>query len=144
MLPKQLQDESLGFVKLKSKSKIPFEKEWQRNPYKYAEISVWAAAGNNYGVMGGVGNLVIIDTDETELSAFVFKQLPETFTVKTLKGFHFYYVVPVVEKKIVLSKDGKHFGEIISHRSQVVGPNCRHPSGILYTVERDSPIHKFS
>lgn len=144
MLPKQLQNDSFGFVKLKPNSKIPFEKEWQRNPYTHTEITNWIVKGNNYGVMGGIGNLVIIDSDDATLSDLIYKELPETFTVKTSKGNHFYYIVPIVDKKIILTKDGLHFGEIISHGSQVVGPNCKHPSGIVYTVERDLPIHQFS
>jgi len=52
--------------------------------------------------------------------------------------------VPGVEKKIVLTKDGVHYGEIISVGSQVVGPNCMHPSGVIYAIERDLPIHQFS
>lgn len=144
MLPKQLQSETLGFIKLKHNSKVPFEKEWQRNPYKYTEITPWINKGNNYGVMGGIGNLVVVDSDDEELSKLLFKELPDTFTVKTSKGYHFYYIVPIIEKKIILARDGKHFGEIISHGSQIVGPNCMHPSGIRYLVERDLPIHKFS
>lgn len=144
MLPKQLQNDLFGFVKLGKKSKIPFEKAWPKKPYSYIDIQKWISKGNNYGVMGGRGNLVIVDSDDATLSDLIYKELPETFTVKTSKGNHFYYIVPIVDKKIILTKDGLHFGEIISHGSQVVGPNCKHPSGIVYTVERDLPIHQFS
>ena len=32
-IPRQLQKEGFGFVKLPPKSKDPFETEWQKNPY---------------------------------------------------------------------------------------------------------------
>jgi hypothetical protein len=140
MLPKQLQNDAFGFVRLKPNTKIPFEKEWQKKPYNYIQIQEWINEDNNYGVIGGIGGLIIIDADTEELYKRVFDVLPKTFTVKTSKGFHFYYLASDVTRKYILSKNGIHFGEIISTGSQAVGPNCQHPSGIIYTVERDFPI----
>lgn len=140
MLPEQLRNDEFGFVKLKPNTKVPFEKDWPTKPYNHGEIQNWLAAGNNYGVLGSIGGLIIIDADTEELYNRVFEVLPKTFTVKTSKGFHFYYIAHDVVRKYVLAKAGKHFGEIISTGSQAVGPNCKHPSGVIYTVERDIPI----
>ena len=41
IIPKQLQKTNFGFVKLRKKSKIPIEKDWQNNPYAYKEIQSW-------------------------------------------------------------------------------------------------------
>ena len=55
-MPHQLQKEGFGFVKLKPRTKIPFEKDWQNHPYSYEEIKSWVEQGGNYGVQGGFGN----------------------------------------------------------------------------------------
>jgi hypothetical protein len=45
----------------------------------------------------------------------------------------------------VLSKDGEHFGEIISSGSQVVGAGSIHPdTGTPYVVDRDVEITEIS
>ena len=62
-IPRQLQKEGFGFVKLKPKSKVPLEKEWQNKPYNIQEINEWFKHGNNYGIMGGYGGLIVIDAD---------------------------------------------------------------------------------
>jgi hypothetical protein len=144
MLPKQLQNDAFGFVKLKPKSKIPFQKEWQKKPYNYIEIQDWINAGNNYGIIGGIGGLIIIDTDDAELANMLFEELPKTFTVKASKGYHFYFIAQEKISNYNLTKDGKHYGEIRANGLQTVGPNCIHPSGIKYVIERDIPIHILS
>jgi hypothetical protein len=53
--------------------------------------------------------------------------MPDTFTVRTPKqGHHYYFICKDINNKIVLSKDGEHFGEIISSGSQVVGAGSIH------------------
>ena len=144
-IPIQLHNQTFGFVKLKGKSKIPFEKEWQNNPCSLQTILTHISKGNNYGVLGGLGNLIIIDADTEVLSSIVKEQFPQTFTVKTNKGFHFYYLCEGIDKKIVLQQDKTHFGEIISGGSQVVGPNSIHPeTGKTYQVFNDLEIAKIN
>jgi hypothetical protein len=93
-LPKQLQSDCFGFVKLSGKTKKPFEKEWQNKPYTYEGIQSWIEKGHNYGVLGGHGDLVVIDADTNEIDKVVKDELPPTFTVRTpLKGHHYYYIV---------------------------------------------------
>ena len=65
-IPQQLQKKSIGFSRLRPKNKIPFERGWQNRPYSYTEIQSWVNTGNNYGVLGGYGNLIIIDADSCE------------------------------------------------------------------------------
>ena len=149
-IPDQLQKDGFGFVRLKPRTKIPFEQDWQNKPYSFIEIQAWADQGNNYGVQGGYGGLIIIDADAAEISDIVDRRLPGTFTVKTRKGFHYYFFCEGVEKKIVLKKDttakeDDHFGEIIAKGSQVVGPGSIHPvTGALYQVVNDATIAKIT
>ena len=37
-VPQQLQKDGFGFVKLKPRTKIPFEQDWQNKPYSHTEI----------------------------------------------------------------------------------------------------------
>src|SRR3990167_2808572 len=150
VLPKQLQDERFGFVKLLRHSKAPFEKEWQNKPYSYLEIEGWVHQDNNFGVQGGYGRLVILDADTPEIIAIADARLPKTFTVKTRKGKHYYFYCDGIDKKIILKKDtavkqDDHFGEIIAKGSQVVGPGSIHPdTGAVYEVVEDVEIATIS
>ncbi|MDX9703979.1 MAG: phage/plasmid primase, P4 family [Candidatus Auribacterota bacterium] len=141
-VPDQLCDGRFGFVKLKRGSKRPFERNWQKRPYSLAQINAWIGQGFNYGVLGGHGGLIIIDTDSDEMSRFIERSFPPTFTVKTPKnGYHFYFIANNFNQKVVLQKDGTHHGEIISTGSQVVGAGSVHPdTGTRYEVYRDLPI----
>jgi hypothetical protein len=136
-IPKQLQNESFRFVKLKPKSKIPFEPNWQNNGYTWKEIKDWVNKGNNYGVIGGRGDLRILDTDNLDFAKEMKEKLPKTFTVKTGNGgLHFYFITDYNQNHVL--KDNK--GELRSFNYQVVGVNSRHPNGNLYQVEVDEPI----
>ncbi len=141
-IPGQLCDKRFGFVKLNKNSKRPFERNWQKRPYSLQQIKPWISQGYNYGVLGGHGGLVIIDTDTDEMTKAVEASLSPTFTVKTPKnGYHFYFFCEDIKKKIVLQRNGAHHGEIISHGSQVVGAGSFHPeTKTQYEVYRDLPI----
>jgi len=145
-IPSQLHNSSFGFVKLLPKSKRPLEKDWTKKPYSVTDINPWFNHGNNYGVLGGTGNLVIVDADTPEMATYAQNNLPPTFTVKTpKKGFHYYYICPGINQKIKLKKDNLDHGEIISKGSQVVGPGSIHPeTETVYTVNQDKPIAAIS
>ncbi len=145
IIPQQLNN-NFGFVKLLPKSKKPFEKDWPNHPYSLADIQLWFSQGNNYGVLGGCGNLVIVDADTPEMVAFAKNNLLPTFSVKTpKKGEHLYLNCPDIDKKIKLKKNGQDHGEIIASGAQVVGPGSIHPdTGTAYMVERDVPIASIS
>ncbi len=145
-IPLQLQKNCFGFVKLKPRSKAPFEQDWQNRPYSFKDIEPWISQGANYGVLGGHSDLIVIDADTAVMSELIQSKFPATFTVKTPRsGHHFYFLCPDIKKKIVLKKDGEHFGEIISTGSQVVGPGSIHPdTGTAYEVMRDLEIAKIT
>ncbi len=145
-IPQQLHNDRFGFVKLLPKSKKPFEKDWPNHPYSISEIQRWFNEGNNYGVLGGCGDLVIVDADTPEMKIFAKNNLLSTFTIGTpKKGAHFYFICPGIKKKMKLRKDGQDHGEIIASGCQAVGPGCVHPdTGTAYTVEQDEPIASIS
>ena len=143
-IPWQLQNEAFGFVKLRASSKIPIEQSWQNIHHSFKEANNWINHGFNYGVMGGRGDLIVIDADTPQIIDLVESHLPKTFTVKSpRKGAHFYFLCPDITKKIVLKKVAMHYGEIIASGSQVVGAGSIHPdTGTGYQVINDVEIAK--
>jgi len=146
-IPRQLQKDDFGFVRLRPRTKIPFEQDWQNNPYSFVKIQEWIARGGNYGIHGGYGRLIIVDADTPEINDILLNKFPQTLAVKTPKqGYHYYFFCDGIDKKIVLKKDaaekkGAHFGEIIAKGSQVVGPGSIHPdTGTEYVVAKDLDI----
>ena len=126
-IPLQLQRNEFAFVKLKGRSKIPLEKGWQDKSHTFQDIQHHILQGNNYGVLGGRGELIIIDADTLVISDLIQKSLPATFTVKSGRGCHYYYLCQDHQQKIILQKDGQHYGDIIANGSQIVGPGSIHP-----------------
>jgi P4 family phage/plasmid primase-like protien len=95
----------------------------------------------NYGVLCGYGGLIVIDCDTKELEEAITNTLPKTFKVRTGSGgLHIYYICKTIKKKIVLQNDDKHFGEVQSVGTQVVGPGSIHPNGNEYKVIDEGPI----
>jgi hypothetical protein len=146
-IPKQLQKNGIGFVKLKPLTKIPIEKNWQNKPYTYEEIQLWIEQNGNYGVIGGCNDLVIVDADDELIADVIIKKFPKTLTIKTpRKGYHFYFICKGIDKKIILGKNGSkkkedHLGEILSKGSQAVGAGSIHPdTGTEYKVEIDAEV----
>ena len=146
-VPKQLRNPDLRFVKIRRGEKRPFETEWQKTrnyAWDDADFQVWLSQDNNYGVLCGVGGLLVIDADTPEL-AEALKRLPQTFAVKTGSGgMHAYYFCADFEKKIIFQAGEKHFGEAQFIGQQVVGPGSLHPNGNRYTVVCDLPVASVS
>ena len=143
MIPDQLKRDDFRFVLLKSRDKIPVEKGWtEKNiSYKDPKLEDWVAQGNNYGVMGGRGGLVIIDFDDTKFQQEMIAQLPQTFSVKTGSGkLHLYYLTDNPSSHKILDANKKTLADIQGSGKQVVGPSSTHPNGNQYTVENDVPL----
>lgn len=95
----------------------------------------------NYGVVGGFG-LVIVDVDSEELKQAVLNCLPQTFTVQSpgSKGWHLYYIGSLENPIRLRDQDGNNIGDIQGPGKMVVGPNCIHPNGGIYTIVDDRPL----
>ncbi len=136
-IPNQLRKEDVRFVKLFSK--VPFEKDWQNKGYKFNDPGLLKhIEKNNYGVIGGFGNLRIIDVDDPKL---IDEFDVETFTVKTGGGGrHFYFISDYDTNHVFAS--GR--GEVRAKAYQVVGAGCLHPNGKRYKIIKDCSIKKLS
>ena len=141
-IPKQLQKKEFGFVLLKINDKIPFEKNWQKNPHRFdGEILKKHLLGNkNYGCIGGYGNLRILDIDNKELGEAMEKKL-NTFTIRTGGGGRHFYFISDYDKNHVLINE---LGELRAKDYQVVGSSCKHPNGNTYDIINDVPIETIS
>ncbi|MBP7088993.1 MAG: DUF3631 domain-containing protein [Candidatus Omnitrophica bacterium] len=143
IIPFRLQKDIFAFVKLEGHTKKAFEYNWPNKPYSYKDIQSWIDQGNNYGVIGGYGDLIIIDADTLELFDIIQERLPLTFTIKSSRfAYHHYFICKEIKSKtIVLKKDNIPHGEIRSHGSQTVGPGSIHPEeGTRYRVVKDIEI----
>ena len=116
--------------------KQPFDKKWQEGK-TLEEIKTHK---DNFGVIGGYGNLRIRDIDDPKLSKQLIKENKfDTFTIKTGSGgLHLYYLSDYKENKVLNN------GELRSENYQVVAPNCIHPSGNKYSIIADLPIKEIS
>lgn len=158
-IPLQLRNPRFRFV-LVNKDKKAFEKGWTKGTdYKWNDLILTrhldkdGEYGGAYGVLGGHGNLLIVDFDKQWMQDAAYPLLPETFTVKTArKGmYHLYYLIDgAVPKKTKIPDvpDGES-GDLLGHGAQAVGPGSRvfirgDDNGIIeersYTVFRDAPI----
>ena len=150
----QLQEPSFRFVPILNGHKKPEGQKWSTEanyPYDHAVIAGYLAEGHNYGILTGIGALVVLDVDDiARLEALgIIKELPETFTVKTGRGgLHFYLLCKDLKDKVILEDpelkdiegDPLHLGELQAMGQQVVGPNSIHPNGNHYEIIRDLPI----
>lgn len=158
-IPSQLRRKEFRFVRIDIGSKKPFERGWNipgsNTNYSLEDTKflAWVGSNQNYGVVAGVGGLIVFDADGllrlTELG--VMAELPDTFTVRTGGGgLHLYYLSDLDQKIIMydreLKDEGKplHLGEVQSRGFQAVGPGSLHPNGKYYTIERDLPIASIS
>ncbi|MFH1326670.1 MAG: phage/plasmid primase, P4 family [archaeon] len=152
-IPKKLQKHYIKFIKLASKSKKPIDKEWTTNPnvwysFNDKELLNHLEKKGNYGVLCGEGDLIVIDSDSKELTDYIKKNFPKSLTILTGSNVdyknHFYFkskdTTSVVLKKINQNGSEEHFGEIQGKGKQVVGPNCIHPSGNPYKIEKNLNI----
>jgi len=147
MIPGQLQNKKLRFIKVKYKTKNPLEKEWTTvNNYTYDNdnLKQHIKQNVNYGVCGGYNNLIIIDCDLPELQSYMEKNAPNTFVVQREGGLnhYYYYCDKHNTERLIEVKDSQqiHYGDIQGRGTMVVGPNSIHPQGGVYKVIHNIPI----
>lgn len=136
-IPKQLLNPKFRFVLLKKGAKTPFERGWQTKGYRYDDEKFLKYINDgNYGVIGGCGDLRILDIDDEKL-AKEFSMKIKTFSVRTGGGgMHFYFLSDYDKNHVLINE----LGELRSKNYQVVCPPSIHPNGKQYKVENDLPI----
>jgi len=89
MLPEKLRNENFRFIKIRKGDKRPIEIDWtNKNNYTFDDPKFvqWLEEGNNYGVVGGFGKLLIVDFDNKDFEEEYLPKLPETLTIQTGGG----------------------------------------------------------
>lgn len=123
--------------------KSPFQKDWQtQNNYTFNSpaLKQHIQSGRNFGIIGGYGNLRILDIDDKELAKEFYKKT-NTLTIQTGSGgMHFYFISNYNINHVLANEKG----ELRAKNYQVIAPGCKHPSGRLYKIIRDVPIQNIS
>jgi P4 family phage/plasmid primase-like protien len=144
MLPEKLRNENFRFIKIRKGDKRPIEIDWtNKNNYTFDDPKFvqWLEEGNNYGVVGGFGKLLIVDFDNKDFEEEYLPKLPETLTIQTGGGGkHLYYFIDDAHSFKLLDKHKNTLADIQGRGKQVVGAGSLHPSGEYYKVDRDLPI----
>jgi len=108
-----------------SSSKAPIDMWWGEIP------------DANIGVACGASKLIVLDFDSGAAPAEL--NLPKTYTVKSAKGFHYYYWGTLPTTKMY-DQAGQLLGDVKSEGGYVLGAGSIHPDGPVYTVVDDSPV----
>lgn len=145
-IPKQLQNENYRFNLLGKRIKEPLEKEWQKKRnYQYNNLKLinHLNKGWNYGIIGGYGNLILVDFDNEEIQTKIIPKLPKTFTVRAGGGFLHKYFISKDSKTTpfkILDKNKNTLADIQGTAKYLIAPGSTHPNGNKYLVVDDSPI----
>jgi len=143
MIPQRLSYPAFRFVLLQPKEKKPFEKNWTNNGYTFdsPKLKTHIETGGNYGVIGGYGNLRMIDIDDQTRIEEIAAKIGNTFSVKTGSGGRHFYIFSPYDTNHVLAEG---LGEYRAKNYQVVGPGSTHPNGNTYEIVSNEPIKEFT
>jgi hypothetical protein len=137
-----LADMGFSLLPLTPKDKTPYSELLPRNndrpswalyrnkPASAADVKAWFDFNPdiNIGIMTGpasVGGLYILDVDQVK--KLPAKELPPTVTVKTGRGYHYYFSC---DQELPCQKF--NFGELKGVGGYVVGPGSEHENGEIY------------
>jgi hypothetical protein len=144
-IPIQLRNPAFRFIKVRKGDKRPLEAHWTTElnyPYDAPELQNWLNEGGNYGVLGGYGNLVIVDFDDLAAQKAI-GEVPDTFVVKSggRGAPHLYFILDKpIAKYPIKDSHGRTLIDVQGMGAQVVGPNSKLVTGGKYEVASQFPI----
>lgn len=121
-------------------------KGWQSESNQLDYDALQAMGKTNYGVVAATSHLCLIDVDDIDHPKIksLLGTIPDTFTVSTGKGYHFYYAHNEHNKweqdTFSFQENKEEIMGVRLGNSYVVGPGSRHPDGRDYIVEKDIPV----
>lgn len=118
------------FCRVYEGKKRPVGNAWQEKENTFTgedeKLLKWVKGGGNYGVVGGFGDLTILDEDDERITELRRAKLPETFTVSTCHNDrHSYFVSPNFDGSIRLldpEDPNTVVGDVQDEGKMVVGP----------------------
>jgi len=134
------------------RSKKAVLKNWQnRATTDTGQIEKWSQEYPDYNVaaVATIGGIWVLDCDVPDLPTTIESEtsqaFPQTFSVRSNKGLHFYFKQTTASqslKKNIQLKDlkGNVLCDVKVHNGYVVGPGSIHPSGKPYGVVNDIEI----
>ena len=113
-------------------------------PADSEELEKAMNSGWNGGFLTGSGEVEDLDADNKELFEWALANLPATFVIKTGSEedhYHFYFKRKGENPKIILERQGVHYGEWMAAGQQVVLCGSEHPKTKKeYVIFKDLPI----
>ncbi len=148
--------ERFSLIPLKPNSKIPCIKNWQQYCQSKREFKIQdfirkdgsEVELHNAGICTGpVNQLIVLDVDDhvkfEEYKAINGFDLLDTFTVKTGKGYHYYYQYDVLNRVIQGNRSLRNSGfDIRGDNGFVVAPGSIHENVNLYQISNNIEIRK--
>jgi hypothetical protein len=131
-IPRQLRKSEIRFYLIGPNSKTPIQKNWNiegGNNYCYYDrlLLEHLKRGGNYGVVTGLGTMIVLDFDDIAYYNQVADKLPPTFTVrsasKRMPHLYYWLVGGPMFRKTGVDIDGKRVLDIQAEGSGVVAPN---------------------
>jgi hypothetical protein len=109
------------------------------------QIVAWfAGRTRNIGIACGPSGLLVIDEDEycalDDYANSIGEKVPDTYTVETSKGFHYYFRAPSGQ---VGNSEGalRSYGvNVRGNGGYVVGPGSTHEDGTRYRAHDETPL----
>ncbi|HTV59362.1 MAG TPA: bifunctional DNA primase/polymerase [Verrucomicrobiae bacterium] len=153
---KILIDRGIPIIPLLPRSKAPCTAhaayDASSNPDQIAKWAKLYSPDSNVGAVARFDGFWKLDDDAGTLAsrykADTGQDLPITFTVKTARGYHYYFLHDEASRLVrydghensgVIAIPG-YKGEARCNNQYVVGPMSVHPSGALYEICNDAPI----
>lgn len=140
-IPNQLKQQEFRFVLISKGKKNPFEDGWNTThcyPFDNEKLKVHLENGNNYGVVGGYGNLIVLDFDNLDFQNKYVPLLPKTFSVLSGTGkLHLYFITDNPVSFKIFDSEMNTLLDVQGTGKQVVGAGSLHPNGNTYRVNDD-------
>ncbi|MDB4516347.1 bifunctional DNA primase/polymerase [Crocinitomicaceae bacterium] len=135
-----IEEKKVQLVKLRQQRKEPVgsEKAWASRTKKRSFKDMKFNRNHNAGVLTGrISGILVLDIDDSTLFPKEYR-IPDTFTVKTSKGYHHYYELPE-DGKSYKNRAKKDLGfDIRGEGGYVVAPWSTHPDGTQYNITEDA------
>lgn len=138
-----LAQRGFDIFRVKHKDKTPLGK-WKDIATKDTFIiEDWAAKGYNLGVACGPrSGIWVLDVDDEDTNIAILEkiELPATYTIKTAKGYHYYF--QWVDELQITNAHRCKLGklDVRGNGGYVVGEGSEHETGHIYTCINQAPV----